>query len=332
MRRLGLLLALALLALAAASETQQLYTQVHACRSQCLTELGATTAPVDARKDLLHFTLSYCKKKCDKRVLDDAASGAPAGKAAVKAAQDPKMPQQGLRAAEEAHFHGKFMQVLQSIPWPPPESLEEASGAHAAMTLFSLVVATQPRVVIEVGRYSAYSTVAIAAGLQLLSGYNATSEAGVFGPPPPFPFFKVFSVDMLGADPTPYLEQAGLSSYAQLLWERPEETKQFAGVQADLIVIDGDNCYLCAKDLIAKFVGGHLKEGGYFVLHNNLNRYDDKLPDFGPIKRLNIETARKGDYDAVRLGEQGRMGFTLFRRPAPLKAPLAPYEPPTIVG
>mmetsp|Transcript_45043 Transcript_45043/g.73408 ORF Transcript_45043/g.73408 Transcript_45043/m.73408 type:complete len:315 (-) Transcript_45043:2211-3155(-) len=311
LRTVVILISLAIFAHAQVSPVPGLYAKYHACREQCLAELGVLDAPVDSLTDVLHFTLPYCRKKCEDRYEENVILENPIllgtplsnGKGASSSEQDVSPD---LHASEHTFF-GQFLSRLERLRWPAPDSLENASGIDAAMTLFSIAKAMKPSVVVELGRYAPHSTLALASALRFNSMYD---KADVTSNKP-----MLYSVDLYGAEMHEDLESEGLSTFVQLVYQRPATalTKDLLkSVVADLIVVDGDSSYLYLRDTVALWAL-HLRSGGYIVIHNNLGRYENKMPDFSATKRYITELQKDTGYEHMQFGA-GSSAFTVFRK------------------
>lgn len=206
-------------------------------------------------------------------------------------------------------FFGPFLGALR-------ENLTHGSSEFGlALTLFSLIVSTRSRAILEIGRNRGYSTLACAGALRFLEmGWNEPTH-NKMRPDVDYEKFEtskpgmVWSVDCV---PRPeaeaLIEQHGLTKYVTYVNRYSDEVE--SSVQFDVVLIDGDHTFQgCLADT-AKFVTKYLKPGGYFILHDYFGWYVNGK-SCSPI--MQVIQKCLGDFDQVLI-DTGYQSFVVFRK------------------
>jgi predicted O-methyltransferase YrrM len=189
------------------------------------------------------------------------------------------------------------------------------------VSLFSLAASIRATVIIEIGRFKGFSTLALAGALRFLDiGWDEPLQ---HKQRPDVDYSRIEgrkSRRLYSIDPYPdpealgVLQEAGLDKYVLLINKRSDEVE--IQREADLILIDGDHSYEgCNRDY-EKFVDRHLRPGGYFILHDYFGWFDENGRNGSPIKRVADEIISQGRFQHI-LMDTGYQSFVLFRKPDP---------------
>jgi hypothetical protein len=207
-------------------------------------------------------------------------------------------------------FFGPFLAALR-------ENLAIGSSElGTAMMLFSLAVATRSHAILEIGRNTGYSTLALAAAAKFNQAGWKECVTNKQRPDIDYKFFEdtprkayVWSIDI---EPQPVAEELlkkyGLLDYV-ILVNQDSQTVE-SEVKFDLMFIDGDHSFTgCLAD-VERFVNNYLKPGGYFILHDYFGWYVNGK-NCSPIMQVCQKCL--GDYDQVLI-DTGYQSLVLFRK------------------
>lgn len=190
------------------------------------------------------------------------------------------------------------------------------------MTLFSLVVSTRARRVIEIGRFRGFSTIALAGGLRLLrEGWEETSMAKA-RPDVDYARHESKEVMLVSIDPNPTeearsrVESIGASEYVKFIDASSADAAAYVSGECDLLFVDGDHSFEgCWQDVL--LYAPKLRVGGYMVLHDYFGWWGPNGENGSPIKKVCDMVVDTGEFEHVLI-DTGYMSFMIFRK---LEAP-----------
>ena len=209
-------------------------------------------------------------------------------------------------------FFGPFLDMLCRAPQLGGSEFE------LGLSLFSLAVNLKARRIIEIGRFTGFSTLALAGALKFIDEGWPVPEAQKQRPDVDYQALlspgprKLFSVDPLPRpEAVQRIDAAGLTHYV-------EYVNRFSGevgfnFKADLLFIDGDHSYAGCKADVMRFVPDNLRVGGIFVLHDYFGWYDERKQNNSPIKKVADELVAAGVFEHL-LMDTGFMSFIVFRK------------------
>lgn len=226
-----------------------------------------------------------------------------------------------LREYESDHYFGSFFDAMRAFP--SHGSSEFAVGP----ALFAFVVGINAKTVIEVGRFTGFSTLALAGALRFLDSVTwSIPEVQKQRPDVDYGKFLdktdriVISVDPDNSyDVAGKMETAGLSDYVKYVYSDSHvqniTPNLLAGELADFVFLDGDHSYSGLMQDISIYVDQYLKPGGYFALHDYFGWYrqtENGLENGSEIKA--VTDAIKDRYQHILI-DTGFMSLMMFRKP-----------------
>lgn len=211
------------------------------------------------------------------------------------------------------HYFGTFFDFLKSMP--AHGSSEFATGP----SLFALATAINAKTIIEIGRYTGFSTVALAGALRFLDDAEwRIPDCQYQRPDVNYKEFlapavrKLISVDLnpnFAAELA--VKAADLERYVQYI-NADSHGLDLGGVQADMIFVDGDHTYEgCLRD-VEEYIDKYLRPGGYYVLHDYYGWYNEQGENGSAIKRV-VDLIGKQHQNI--LIDTGFMSLVLLRKP-----------------
>lgn len=208
-------------------------------------------------------------------------------------------------------FFGPFLGALR-------DNLTSGSSEFGtALMLFSLVVSTRSRYILEIGRNRGYSTLALAAALKFNEMGWDEAETNKIRPDVDYPTFeartpgRLWSVDcMVHPEAEALINDYGLSKYVEFVNRFSADVA--SDVLFDVILIDGDHTFQgCLADTV-RFIPKYLKPGGYFILHDYFGWYVNGK-SCSPI--MQVIQKCLGEFDQVLI-DTGYQSFVVFRKQA----------------
>lgn len=225
----------------------------------------------------------------------------------------------------EDHFFGTFFDTLRNLP--SYGSSEFAVGP----VLFSFVVGINAKTVIEIGRFTGFSTLALAGALRFLDTMPwSVPESQLMRPEVNYnDFIRNGDRLLVSIDPDntynveDLLNRSGrLDRYAEFVYKDSHGLDLAAeGLDippADFVFIDGDHSLEGLRQDVAEYVGRYLKPGGYFALHDYFGWYQN-TPDGYLVNGSAIKTVCDEIQDQYQhiLIDTGHMSLMVFRKPLP---------------
>jgi predicted O-methyltransferase YrrM len=206
------------------------------------------------------------------------------------------------------------------------------------LILQALVGATRASLVVEIGRFRGFSTLALAQGLALAD--TGWTEPRAARQRPDVDYRSLLGEKKrlcYSIDPFPtteadaLLERAGLTRYVQKIDKRSEDVNPAQFGPIDVLLLDGAHDQPSVRADVARYVP-HVRPGGYFVMHDYFGWYDGKGQNGSPIKKV-IDEDLAG-FEQVLI-DTGFASFAVFRKtreldPQPAKAPPRADGRPTV--
>jgi hypothetical protein len=211
-------------------------------------------------------------------------------------------------------FYGEFLEMLKNMV------SSTSSEFGLGVSLFSLVVSTQAKTIIEIGRFQGFSTLSLAAGLRFVET-NFPVHPKDFATRPDVDYErlgrkeggKLYSIDLtLKPHAEEVVKNNNLSEYVEFI--TVNSLKVDLEVVADILFIDGDHTYEGCRSDVAKYVPANLRPGGYFILHDYFGWYDSEGRNISPIKKVCDELIDEGKYQSI-LMDTNYMSFMIFKKP-----------------
>jgi Methyltransferase domain len=210
------------------------------------------------------------------------------------------------------NYFGTFFDYMRS------SLVSGGSEFGLGITLFSLVVSTRSKRLIEIGRFKGFSTLCLASALKFL---DIDWQEPAQHKQRPDINYQVFENSqkgkLLSIDPFPteeaekLIKETNLTEYVEFINARSDEV-DIQG-ECDLIFIDGDHSYDGCKADTLLYVPWLLKQGGYFILHDYFGWYDDKGNNNSPVKKVIDEIIEEGICEQILI-DTGYMSFSIFRK------------------
>ncbi|MGV1037700.1 MAG: class I SAM-dependent methyltransferase [Candidatus Nanopelagicales bacterium] len=207
-------------------------------------------------------------------------------------------------------FFGEFFNQLRN------NLTEGASEFGTAISLWSLAVSTRSRSILEIGRNTGFSTLALAGALRFLEmGWTECQHNKNQRPEVSFDILEstvpgiLISIDpVLDPNVPNLLESAGLTKYVTLVNDTSQNYTPTYWI--DLLFIDGDHTYPGCLHDTQKFVQ-FVRPGGLFILHDYYGWRGGDGSNNSPIKKVG-ENALP-DFEKLLI-DTGYQSFTIYRR------------------
>jgi predicted O-methyltransferase YrrM len=206
------------------------------------------------------------------------------------------------------------------------------------LMLRAIVASTRASLVVEIGRFQGFSTLALASGVAMVdAGWKEPMAAHQR---PDVNYAQLLAKKkrrVVSIDPFPtkeadeLLSQARLTDYVEKIDKYSDEVDPGSLGVIDVLLIDGSHLKGDARNDVARYVP-HVRPGGYFVIHDYFGWYDDKGNNGSPIKQVIDEDLQ--DFEQILL-DTGFASFVIFRKnaelpPAPERAPPRADGRPTV--
>ena len=253
--------------------------------------------------------------------------------AAATGSIESRIPPERIAANEAplSPYFGEFLSLLRKSLAPG------GSEFGLGLSLFSLVVSTRARIVVEIGRFKGFSTLALASGLKLLD--EGWTEPGIAHQRPDVDYARLEEKAkrvVLSIDPHPtqeaadLLRGAGLLGYVHPIDQKSDEVT-LKGDAPDLVFIDGDHSEAAVRRDVQRFLP-LLRAGGYLVMHDYFGWYQGNA-NGSAVKKLAEELAAGGMERVVV--DTGYASLVVLRKPTafdrvPTKVPARADGKPTI--
>jgi len=197
------------------------------------------------------------------------------------------------------------------------------------LMLRAIVASTRAALVVEIGRFQGFSTLALASGLAMVdAGWKEPLAAHQR---PDVNYSQLLAKKkrrVVSIDPFPTKEaddlisRAGLTDYVEKVDKYSDEVDPGGLGVIDVLLIDGSHLKGDARNDVARYVP-HVRVGGYFIIHDYYGWYDDKGNNGSPIKQVIDEDLQ--DFEQLLL-DTGFASFMIFRKNAELP-PIAARAP-----
>jgi hypothetical protein len=208
-------------------------------------------------------------------------------------------------------FFGPFMAELRN------NLVAGGSELGTGLTLFTLAVATRSRSILEIGRYTGFSTFALASALRFMEMGWDEDQFVHQRPDMDYPKFETREpghLTSLDVYPKPIVQELlkrhDLEKYVTLVNENSQTYVLDEAARFDLMFIDGDHTFGgCLSDVV-RYVPKYLRPGGYFILHDYFGWFNNGK-NCSPI--MQVVQKCLGDFDQVLI-DTGYQSLVVLRK------------------